>query len=161
MLPGPLTHLSGFASLNKDYLKPHDTIHAVVKSGDAFHGIVELTWAFPTPTRPQTDAFVITGSNGWLSVNQVSKPGSSPVLRIVVKSLHKPEGQAEVEKEEVIEVPSKGVAAELSSFFDKLAGKADVVDLGEPVSALEDVAFIQAALNSNGQLVDLVKLVQS
>ncbi|KAF8889724.1 hypothetical protein CPB84DRAFT_1837527 [Gymnopilus junonius] len=161
MLPGPLTHLSAFSSLNKDYLKPHDTIQAVVKSGDSFHGIVELTWAFPTPTRPQTDAFVITGSTGWLSVNQVSKPGSGPVYRIVVKSVHKPNGQPEVEKEEVIEVPSKGVAAELSSFFDKIAGKADVVELGEPLGALEDVAFIQAALNSNGELVDLVKLVQS
>lgn len=161
MLPGPLTHLSGFASLNKDYLKPHDTIHAVVKSGDRFHGIVELTWAFPTPTRPQADAFVITGSNGWISVNQVSKPGSAPVLQILVKSVHKPDGKPEVEKEEIIEVPSKGVAAELTSFFDKVAGKADVLEIGEPLGALEDVAFIQAALNSNGELVDLVKLVQS
>ncbi|KDR66469.1 hypothetical protein GALMADRAFT_259259 [Galerina marginata CBS 339.88] len=160
MLPHPLTHLSGFASLNKDYLKPHDTIHAIVKAGDHFHGTAELTWAFPTQTRPVADGFVVTGTDGWLSVNQVSKPGAkSPILRILVKSVHKPEGKPEEEKEEIIEVPSKGVIAELSSFFDKIAGKDDGLGLGDPLAALEDVAFIQAALNSNGQLVDLVKLV--
>jgi len=160
MLPHQLTHLSGFASLNKDYLKPHDTIHAIVKAGDHFHGTAELTWAFPTQTRPQADGFVVTGTDGWLSVNQINKPGASaPVLRILVKSVHKPEGKPEEEKEEIIDVPSKGVVAELSSFFDKISGKDDGLGLGDPLAALGDVAFIQAALNSNGELVDLVKLL--
>ncbi|KAF8153375.1 hypothetical protein B0H34DRAFT_800584 [Crassisporium funariophilum] len=162
MLPHALTHLSGFASLNKDYLKPHDTINAVVKAGDHFHGTAELTWAFPTKTRPEADGIVITGTDGWLSVNQVNKPGSTaPVLRILIKSIVKLEGGQEEEKEEVIEVPMKGVVAELESFFDAITGKDDGLALGDPLAALGDVAFIQAALNSNGELVDLIKLLNA
>jgi len=161
MLPHPLTHLSGFASLVKDYLKPHDTIHAIIKAGDDIHGTAELTWAHPTKTRPVADGFVITGTDGWISVNQINKPGeSNPTLRILVKSVHKPEGKPEEEKEEIIDVPSSGIIAEQSSFFDLLNGKDDGFGLGDPLAALVDVAFIQAALNSNGHLVDLTKLLQ-
>ncbi|PPQ79005.1 hypothetical protein CVT25_002314 [Psilocybe cyanescens] len=158
MLPHPLTHLSAFASLNKDYLKPHDTIHAIVKAGDHFTGTAELTWAFPTESRPQADGFVITGTDGWISVNQIYNPGA-PIIRIVAKYVHKQEGKPEEVKEEVIDIPSKGIAAELSSFFDKIVGKDDGLGLGDPLAALGDVAFIQAALNSNGELVDLVRLL--
>lgn len=160
MLPYSFTHLSGFASLNKDYLKPHDTIHTIVKAGDHFHGIVELTFASPTQTRPITDSFVITGSNGWISVNMVNTPGStSPTIRILIKTVVKPEGKPEEEREEVIDIPSKGVIAEQESFFDAINGNDDGLKFGDPFGTLEDVAFIQAALNSNGKLVDLTKLV--
>ncbi|KAH9474451.1 hypothetical protein JR316_0012910 [Psilocybe cubensis] len=158
MLPHPLTHLSAFASLNKDYLKPHDTIHAIVKAGDHFTGTAELTWAFPTQSRPQADGFVITGSDGWISVNLIYNPGA-PIIRIVVKSVQKPEGKPEEVTEETIDIPSRGVAAELASFFDKIAGNDDGQGLGDPLAALGDVAFIQAALNSDGELVDLAKLL--
>ncbi|GLB39493.1 putative oxidoreductase family, C-terminal alpha/beta domain [Lyophyllum shimeji] len=161
MLPHRLTHLSGFASLNKDYLEPHDTINAIVRAGDNFHGTAELTWASPTKSRPVTDGFVITGTDGWLSVNQVTIEGANdPVLRITVKSVIKAEGKGEVEKEEIIEEPVQGVKAELASFFDAIAGK-DALNIGEPLEALRDVAFIQAALNSNGSVVDLAELAPS
>ncbi|KAF9476098.1 NAD(P)-binding protein [Pholiota conissans] len=161
MLPHAFTHLSGFASLNKDYLKPHDTIHTVVKAGDHFHGISEMTFACPTKSRPNADAFVITGNDGWVSVNNVNIPGSDkPIIRIVVKSVVKVEGQPEQEAEETIDVPSQGVLAEQQSFFDALEGKDDGLNLGDPFAALADVAFIQAALNSNGKLVDLTKLLE-
>ncbi|KAF8169514.1 hypothetical protein BJ912DRAFT_1048320 [Pholiota molesta] len=161
MLPQAFTHLSGFASLNKDYLKPHDTIHSVVKAGDHFHGISEMTFASPTKSRPQAENFVITGNDGWLSVNQVNIPGSDkPVIRIVVKSVVKAEGKPDEEAEEIIDVPSQGVVAEQTSFFNALSGKDDGLNLGDPSAALADVAFIQAALNSNGKLVDLTKLLQ-
>ncbi|KAF8965773.1 oxidoreductase family protein [Flammula alnicola] len=161
MLPHALTHLTGFASLNKDFLAPHDTIHSVVKAGDYFHGIAEMTFASPTKSRPEADGFVVTGSDGWLSVNMVNKPGSdAPVIRIAIKSVVKSEGKPEEEKEEVIEIPSKGVAAEQESFFDAVAGKYDDLRLGDPLNALGDVAFIQAALNSNGKLVNLTELLE-
>lgn len=50
---------------------------------------------------------------------------------------------------------------ELQSFFDAIAGKDDGLGLGDPQAALGDVAFIQASLNSNGEVVDLVKLTNS
>ncbi|KAF9462193.1 hypothetical protein BDZ94DRAFT_1194870 [Collybia nuda] len=160
MLPEQLTHLSGFASLNKDYLKPHDTINTVVRAGSHFHGTVEMTFASPTKTRPVSDGFVITGTDGWISVNQVSVAGSTaPALRVLIKSVVKTEGKPEEEKEEIIEEPMKGVEAEFKSFFDKISGKSDGTDIGDPLAALRDVAFIQAALNSEGSLVDLIDLV--
>ncbi|KAF4613294.1 hypothetical protein D9613_010793 [Agrocybe pediades] len=163
MLPHALTHLSGFATLVKDYLKPHDTIHTIVKAGPDIQGTAELTWAHPTQSRPVADGFVITGTDGWISVNQITKPGDkAPTLRILIKSVHKPaeEGKPQEEKEEVVDVLSSGIAAEQESFFAALEGKDDGLGLGDPLAALGDVAFIQAALNSDGALVDLTKLLK-
>jgi hypothetical protein len=157
MLPQPLTHLSSFASLNHEHLKPHDTIHAVAKAGAHFHGIVELSFGFPTESTPSSDAFVITGTEGWLTVNYAEVEGTA-VLRIIIKRAVKVEGKPTEEVEEVIDTPQKGVEAEFASFFDKVAGK-ETLDLGDPLEALKDVAFIQAGLNSGGELVDLEKLV--
>lgn len=161
VLPHPITHLSAFASLNKDYLKPHDTIHAVVKAGSYFHGIVELTFASPTKSVPVSDSFTITGSDGWLSINQAKGSGSGNVLRIKIVKIERMSDdgkETETESEEIIEVPMKGVEAELQSFFDAVEGKDDL-NIGDPVGALRDVAFIQAGLNSAGNSIDLAELV--
>ena len=162
MLPHPLTHLSGFASLNKDYLKPHDTIQVIAKASDNFHGIVEISFASPTESHPEADDTVITGTEGWLSVTQVDKPGTEETFfRIVIKSVVKVEGKPDEEKEEIIEEAEGGVGAEFASFFNAINGKDDGLGLGDPVSALSDVAFIEAALNSNGELVDLTKMLEA
>ncbi|KAF8216835.1 oxidoreductase family protein [Mycena galopus ATCC 62051] len=158
MLPEPLTHLSSFASLNHEYLKPHDTIHAVVKAGAHFHGIVELSFGAPTKSTPSSDQFVITGSEGWMTVNSAEVEGTGEsVLRIRIKRAVKVEGKPTEEVEEVVDKPRTGVEAEFASFFDAVKGK-ETLDIGDPLTALVDVAFIQAGLNSGGELVDLVKL---
>ncbi|RDB17252.1 putative oxidoreductase C26H5.09c [Hypsizygus marmoreus] len=169
MLPHQLTHLSGFASLNKDFLGPHDTINVVARAGSHFHGTAEITFASPTKSRPVADGFVITGTDGWLSVNQVgAERFRGPIFRVTIKSVVKKEGKPDEEVEEVIEEPVKGIqaelasffiAAEVASFFNAVKGKSDGTDLGDPLSALRDVAFIEAALNSDGRLVDLAELV--
>ncbi|KAJ3522859.1 hypothetical protein NMY22_g11701 [Coprinellus aureogranulatus] len=157
ILPHPLTHISAFASLNKEYLKPHDTINAILKSEGHYHGSVDMTWGFPTEKKPNTDAFVITGSKGWLTINNTGSP--RPLVKIVVASDQlSAEGKDQV-VEEVIEEPGRGVEAELRSFFDAISGKDDGLGLGNPREALVDVAVIQAALTGNGNLVDLRKLV--
>jgi len=161
MLPHPLTHLSGFASLNKDYLAPHDTVHAVVQAGPNIHGTAELTFASPTKSRPAGEGFVITGSKGWISVNQISKPGTNtPIFRAAIHAVVKSEGGPEEEKEEIIEEPSVGVLAELTSFFGALKGQDDGKNLGDPLAALGDVAFFQAIFQSKGNLVDLGRMLQ-
>ncbi|KAJ7722975.1 oxidoreductase family protein [Mycena metata] len=158
MLTHPLTHLSAFASLNHEYLKPHDTIHAVVQAGSHFHGIVELSFGAPTKSVPPADEFVITGSEGWLTVNSVRVEDKS-VMRVLIKRAVKPkaEGEPATEVEEVIDNPKMGVEAEFRSFFDAVAGK-PTLEIGDPLEALKDVVFIQAGLNSGGELVDLEKL---
>ena len=160
VLPAPLTHVSAFVSLNKDYLKPYDTIHSIAKAGDSFHGIVEITFAMPTNSPPAGDLISVTGTDGWLSVNEVHKPGTKGTfIRTVIRSVVKVEGKPNEEKEEVIEEAQNGVVAEFASFFDAIQGK-DELGLGDPFSVLRDVAFVEAALNSNGELVDLTKLLQ-
>ncbi|KAJ2928136.1 hypothetical protein H1R20_g8960, partial [Candolleomyces eurysporus] len=156
ILPNPLTHLSAFASSNKEYLKPHDTINAIVKSDERFHGIVELTWGFPTNAKPQTDGFVVTGSKGWMTINHLWSP---PVVKVVIKSITEAEDGKEEVVEEVIEETGRGVEFELRSFFDAIAGRDDGLGLGDPSAALVDVAVIQAALNSHGNLVALDQLL--
>jgi hypothetical protein len=160
VLPEPLTHLSAFVSLNKDYLKPHDTIHSIAKAGDSFHGIVEITFALPTPSAPAGDLISVTGTEGWLSVNEVKKPGvNGTFIRTVIKSVVKVKGKPNGEKEEIIEEAQNGIVAEFASFFDAIQGK-DELQLGNPIAALSDVAFVEAALHSKGELVDLTKLLQ-
>jgi hypothetical protein len=162
MLPHPLTHLSGFASLNKAYLAPHDTVHTIVRAGPHIKGTAELTWASPTKSTPTSDDFVVSGSSGWLAVNRISKPGSDKsFLRVAIHSVIRAADGSENEKEEIIEEPAVGVEAELVSFFSALRGQDDGKDLGDPLSALGDVAFFQAALNSDGSLVDLTQLMKA
>lgn len=161
MLPSNMTHLSGFASLNKEYLKPQDTINAVVKAADGSHGIFELTFAAPTQSRTQQgNGVIITGDAGWLSVNQAPVEDNAvsykPALRTTIKTVTKVDGKPGPEKEEVIDEPVRGVECELKSFFNAIGWSDD--GLGEPSEALKDVAFIQAALNSEGELLDLEKL---
>ncbi|KAH6901965.1 oxidoreductase family protein [Coprinopsis sp. MPI-PUGE-AT-0042] len=155
ILPKPITHLSGFASLTKEILKPHDTVHAIVKS-DGAQGTLELTWGFPVDKKPQADQFVITGTKGWLSINIAW--GSSGG-KFIVNITKKPEDSKGQVDEQVIKRPSEGVKAELEDFFKALIGEKTVTPvLGDPAGALFDVAVIQAALTSNGRLVDLVEL---
>jgi predicted dehydrogenase len=161
VLPATLTQLSAFASLNKEYLKPYDTIHSIARAGDSFHGIVEITFALPTSSAPAGDLISVTGTDGWLSVNEVNKLGTKgTIIRTVIKSVVKVEGKPNEEKEEVIEEAQNGVVAEFASFFDAIQGR-DELGVGDPFSALNDVAFVEAALNSNGELVDLTKLLQA
>ena len=125
-----------------------------------------MTYASPTKSLPQGDCLVITGTEGWLSVNVVNKPGTptETFIRTVIKSVVKADGKPDDEEkeEEVIEKPRSGIVAQFASFFDAaISGKDDGLGFGDPFSALGDVAFIQAALNSNGELVDLTKLLQA
>lgn len=156
MLPEPLTQLSGFASLNKDYLLPHDTIHSVVRAGTHYHGIVEMTFASPTKSTPAAEQIVITGSDGWLACNSSSE-GFTVVVKRRVKEEGKPEEEQEYkETEETTTYPSKGVETELVAFFAEIQKDEERrLDIGHPREALKDVAFIQAALNSQGNLTDL------
>ncbi|KAG6884224.1 hypothetical protein C0993_000288 [Termitomyces sp. T159_Od127] len=151
MLPSRLTHLTGFASLNKDYLAPHDTINVVVRSGAHFHGTAELTWAAPTTSRPVADMFLITGTEGWLSVNMIGG-----VIKVTIKSV---DGKTGEEVEEISDYKMQGVKLEIEAFLGAIERKADALAIGDPLEALRDVAFIQASLNSNGKLIDLIGLV--
>jgi hypothetical protein len=144
-------------------LRPHDTINCLLKAADGSHGLFELTFAAPTESRTKLDnGMVITGDLGWLSVSKVTvqdagsaSPGS--VFRITIRSITEIDGKPGPEKEQVIDEPERGVEVELKSFFAAINGVDD--GLGDPAEALKDVAFIQAALNSEGQLVDLEKLI--
>ncbi|GAV99074.1 oxidoreductase family protein [Lentinula edodes] len=165
MLPEPFTHLSGFASLNKEYLSPHDTIHCVVRAQSHYHGIVEMTFASPTKSIPAAENLVITGSKGWLACNTTSE-GFKIVVKVVEeKESGKTGEEAEYkEREEIISFPRKGVETELAAFFDAIGRQGtgeSALDIGNPREALKDVAFIQAALNSEGNLIDLLELIQA
>lgn len=164
ILPSAMTHLSGFASLNKEWLAPHDTINTIIKNADSSHGIFELSFAAPSPSRSDSGRdIVITGTDGWLQVQQTLARDlvhniDKPIFRITIKSATRDaNGELGPEKEEVIDEPIRGVELEQASFFAALDGKDD--GLGSPLGALKDVAVIEAALTSDGKLVDLEKLI--
>ncbi len=156
-----MVSLSGYASLNQPHLAPHDTINATIQTTDGSHGLVELTFGSPVPSRSTlaNSGITVTGSEGWISIVNASNADGKGVLRITVRTVTKDEkGRDNGETEEVIEEEVRGVKVEVASFLDAINGSDD--GFGEPLGALKDVAFIQAALNSNGAPVDLVKLVQ-
>ncbi|KAK0184467.1 hypothetical protein F5146DRAFT_938488 [Armillaria mellea] len=147
LLPQPITHLSSFASLNKDYLAPHDTIHAIAKASEHYNGTLEMTFAFPTTSKPVSakDVCVVTGTEGYAAIS---------IEGGFVKAV-----LATEKKETIVEERMTGVQVELKSFFDAAEGKESIEPFGNPVGALKDVAFIEAALKSNGALVDLDLLI--
>lgn len=155
-----MVSLSGFASLNQPHLPPHDTINAAVSCADGSHGLVELTFGSPVPSRNQLahNSITVTGKEGWLSIENATINGKGG-LRVTVHTVTKDEKGRDVgESKEVIEEESRGVKVEVASFLDAVHGKDD--GFGKPIDALKDVAFIQAGLNSAGIPIDLVKLVQ-
>lgn len=159
-----MVSLSGFASLNMEHLPPHDTINATVKSADGSHGIIELTWGAPVPSRSQeaNNGISITGTEGWIWIEQGKGKdvtgAEQQVFRITVKKVKRNEKGEDVgETVDVVEERIRGVEEEFRSFFAAVGGYDD--GFGTPFSALQDVAWIQAALTSNGNPVDLVKLV--
>jgi len=160
ILPSPMVSLSGFASLNQPHLAPHDSINAAVVSADGSHGLVELTFGAPVPSRNELahNGISITGNEGWISIEHTSINGKASI-RVTVHTVTKDEKGRDVgEKKEVIEEEARGVKVELVSFLEAVNGKDD--GFGKPIDALKDVAFIQAGLNSKGVPVDLVKLVE-
>ncbi|KZT08081.1 oxidoreductase family protein [Laetiporus sulphureus 93-53] len=165
LLPSPIKTVSGFASLTKSYLAPHDTINAAVRSADGSHGLVELTWGAPTASRSNLafSGITVTGADGWLSVNQVKVvDGSHPVegIRTTVHIAKRDEDGRDLgEVEEILDRTMDGVPKELEGFVNAIRG--DDNGLGNPQGALKDVAFIQAGLNSNGRPVDIDVLMRS
>ncbi|KAI0772972.1 oxidoreductase family protein [Trametes elegans] len=154
LLPSALQTVSAFASLAKDILPPHDTINAIVKSADGSHGLVELTWGAPTVTRASLagNNLTVTGTEGWLEVTR-----ADGAIRVTVRTITRDkDGKATGESEQVIEEKEVGIEREIESFLQAIDGSDDGVD--HPRSTLVDVAFIEAALNSNGAPVDLVEL---
>jgi predicted dehydrogenase len=158
VLPFEFSHLSAFAPLNKEILAPHDTISTIVKADNNAHGTLDMTFAHPTQSKPNTDAYLFTGDKGWISINMVTPPGApSAVFRMTTKTLAPHSGGEE--EVTVTDASPSGVRAELASFFAKVKGQ-ETTDIGDPAQALKDVAFIQAALTSEGSLVDLRQLVK-
>jgi hypothetical protein len=152
--------LSGFASQNQKHLPPHDTINAVVRAEDGTHGLIELTWGAPVPSRSQHahGGITITGQDGWIAIESVNV-NDRGYFRVTVFTVTKDEHGRDVgEEKQVIEEETISVKLELRSFLKAIDGEND--GFGSPLGALKDVAFIQAGLNSNGQPVDLIKLVQ-
>ncbi|KAA1474590.1 NAD(P)-binding protein [Dentipellis sp. KUC8613] len=154
MLPSPLTSLSAIASLNKPIFAPHDTIHALLRTASGAHGIFEVTFAAPAPAYAHGNGFTLTGTAGWLHVGAApAQDGKPSAQRVVVHRVSKDGKEDAVEE---IDEEVRGIEAELLSFFRAVAGQDD--GLQGPRDALQDVAVIEAALNSDGKPVDLAAL---
>ena len=112
----------------------------------------------PSRNKLANNGLTFTGTDGWISIDQVDVNGKG-TLRVTIHTVTKDEKGRDVgETEEVIDEESRGVKVEVASFLQAINGNDD--GFGKPIDALKDVAFIQAALNSNGSPVDLVKLVE-
>ena len=165
VLPSSFSSVSAYASLAKEILKPHDTINAVVGSDDNSHGIVELSWGAPVQSRVtgSHDSISVTGTEGWLEATRTPTYGIRVVVRTAVrdadgKMVWDEEKGAWKEAEEVVEESSSGVEREIASFLRAIDGEDDGLD--QPRGTIVDVAFIEAALNSDGAPVDLRQLAQ-
>lgn len=132
-----------------------------------------MTFASPTETRPPGDALIIAGTKGWISVNTTYRDGNPFIRARTIKRVKKGsketisngEEDEEEDQEEITETPGSGVRVELQAFFGAVEnvarGQGAVDNLGDPSHALWDVAFIEAALKSDGRLVDFGKLLST
>ncbi|KAG8737653.1 hypothetical protein FRC10_007958 [Ceratobasidium sp. 414] len=79
--------LSGFASLTRDYLAPHDTVQAVIQANQTSadnahppHGVLELSWSAPTGF--SRNVLTVIGTEGYLTVTNVHKTPSEKDQRL-------------------------------------------------------------------------------
>lgn len=146
-LPSHPISLSAHVSLAQKHLAPSDTFTAVSLSSDGSQGLFELSMGAPVDSRGE-NSFKVTGKGGWIQVSE-SSGGNRVVLHTVEKA---------GEGEEVFEFKREGVKKEFEFFVDAVqGGKGEGV--GDPREALRDVAFIEAGLGSNGEKIDLERLV--
>ncbi|CAE6428749.1 unnamed protein product [Rhizoctonia solani] len=168
--------VSSFASLTRDYLAPHDTFQAVIQAaptsdGHPPHGINEMSCA----TRPGFSRYIltVTGTEGTLTLQSVPKPVKEADLILARSSAFNsgnnekpvvPHWQVTItgsdgSKTEEFDRISSGVYEELGNLYNALSGKDD--GNGEPRDALLDVALTQAFLTSQGNPVDMKKLLST
>ncbi|KAG8691524.1 hypothetical protein FRC11_002114 [Ceratobasidium sp. 423] len=168
--------VSSFASLTRDYLAPHDTFQAVIQAAPTSdehppQGINEMSCA----ARPGFSRYIltVTGTEGNLTFESVTKPPEDadlalarasafnagnhekPVIPHWRTTITGPDGS----KTEEFDRVSSGVHAELGSLYNALSGNDD--GNGEPREALQDVALTQAFLTSQGNPVDMKKLLST
>ncbi|KZV69597.1 oxidoreductase family protein [Peniophora sp. CONT] len=143
ILPSPLVSLTGYAALHREFLAPHDTIHAVARTANGASGTFELTFAAPSSELSATNGYTIIGSKGFLHVRTAD-------------GKHNIEVHVNDAETETMEITLGGVEEELKSFLKAAGGEDDGTQ--DPRSALKDLAFIEAALTSDGSAVDLSAL---
>lgn len=135
-----------------------------MRSADGSHGIVELSWGGPVPSRVTDahDSISVTGERGWLESTRGPQGIRVVVRTAVLDDKGKPVLDAETGKWKedvlVVEEKSVGVEKEIRGWLEAAEGADDGLD--DPRGTLWDVAFIEAALGSDGKPVDLVKLVE-
>ncbi|KAF8607265.1 oxidoreductase family protein [Ceratobasidium sp. AG-I] len=172
--------VSGIASLTRDYLKPHDTIQAVIQSETTLkqdvyppHGIFELS--FSAPPGYSRNVLTVTGTDGNLTLTittKAPKEGDEILAKASPFSKKGENGEQLVphyrvsiisgddgSKVEEVDIISSGVVAEIEGFINAIGGQDD--GNGEPRGALQDVAFIEACLQSQGRPLDLKKLLST
>lgn len=143
ILQEPLKSVSGFASLNIDWLAPLDTLTAVIQTASGAHGTFSLSFAVPAQSAARSE-FVVIGTEGLVEITRgdsalelkLTKAGGSVVLA---------------------DHAFRGVELELAAFVDAVKGVED--GLGTPLSALKDVGLLQATFESQGKPIDLQELV--
>jgi len=146
MLPEPLKYLSGFASLNVDWLAPLDTITTTIQTVNGIHGTFFMTFSLPAESL-KGNVYEITGTKGRITATTL------PGAKVAVKFTNTKD------EVETTEYDDKGVPNELASFF-KVVGGGDDDGLGDPYNALKDVALLQASFDSHGERVDLEELTK-
>lgn len=160
ILPAKMISLSAFASLVRPPLLPHDTIQAIVSlspstsksNASPAHGIFELSFGAPSSARSETalngHGVIVTGTKGFLALNNVKKDDGNTYFRVetTVNGVAEPE---------VFESRTQGVEREVENFV-KLVSDGKDTGFGTLEGTLSDVAFIEAALTSQGKPVELI-----
>jgi len=179
IIPVPLENVkgsvkvSGWAGLMRDYLSPEDTMNLSVffGSGDEDNksiiapsaiGTFNLSVAAATIAMGRKrSGFDIFGTEGWIELfnNVLSEKGDGSRIGKVKVHRRNKDGNDEVEEHEV--PGSRSIVNEIDAFLRCIQGEASEEEkaFGDPKRALWDVAFIEAGLNSKGNLVDLGKLL--
>lgn len=150
ILPSPISTVVGHTSLVLPYLPPTDTLVAALTLADGTLGTLRKTWAAP-PGKPLGDFFEAWCEKGWLTISPSPTAGE---LGLTVY-----ENGTEVFSESFAR---RGVELEFASFLGAVGGRGQQAwekegeEIGNPAGGvLQDLAVIQAGLQSHGKLVTL------
>lgn len=176
-----------FKSLHRAHMVPHDTLvgltvppkaatvapHGKATGVAAARGVDEmpvqsgqstptgsftLTWAIPDTKREERagNGLYVVCENATVHIAVSRPPHFGRSYGVTVS----PGAGSAVPASEVVGEVS-GVVEELADFAEAIAGKGEGENFGGPRDALWDLAFIQAALESDGKEVDIDKVLQS
>lgn len=152
--------LSALTSAIHPDVPPADTLHAIARTSAGVPGSIKIAWSSEASIER---SYTFLGSRAQLKVD--FSANEAKTIRVTITPATEGPQTREVKRVEVLEFETAAMKEEFAWFARAIAGGAEseaakeVEERSGSRMALRDVAVIEAALKSEGGLVDVIELL--